>query len=58
MRPVEDSGSDPVGTGANGALRRDLGLWGAVVTAGMLAGLIPGARAYRLSLADGLSPRS
>jgi APA family basic amino acid/polyamine antiporter len=32
MRPVEESGSDPVGTGANGALRRDLGLWGAVVT--------------------------
>lgn len=33
-------------------------LWGAIVLAGMLAGLIPGARAYRLSLADGLSPRS
>jgi putative ABC transport system permease protein len=33
-------------------------LWGAVVLAGMLAGLIPGLRAYRLSLADGLSPRS
>jgi putative ABC transport system permease protein len=33
-------------------------LWGAVVGAGMLAGLIPGLRAYRLSLADGLSPRS
>ena len=33
-------------------------LWVAVVLAGMLAGLIPGLRAYRLSLADGLSPRS
>ncbi len=33
-------------------------LWGAIVAAGMLAGLIPGLRAYRLSLADGLSPRS
>lgn len=33
-------------------------LWAAVVGAGMLAGLIPGLRAYRLSLADGLSPRS
>ncbi|MCA0240513.1 MAG: ABC transporter permease [Proteobacteria bacterium] len=33
-------------------------LWAAVVLAGMLAGLIPGLRAYRLSLADGLSPRS
>ncbi len=33
-------------------------LWGAIIAAGMLAGLIPGLRAYRLSLADGLSPRS
>ena len=33
-------------------------LWGAIVAAGMLAGLVPGLRAYRLSLADGLSPRS
>lgn len=33
-------------------------LWGAIVAAGMLAGLVPGWRAYRLSLADGLSPRS
>lgn len=33
-------------------------LWAAVVGAGMLAGLVPGLRAYRLSLADGLSPRS
>lgn len=30
---------------------------GAVLAAGMLAGLVPGWRAYRLSLADGLSPR-
>ncbi|MBK1613755.1 peptide ABC transporter permease [Rubrivivax gelatinosus] len=29
----------------------------AVLVAGMLAGLVPGWRAYRLSLADGLSPR-
>jgi len=34
------------------------GLWGAIVAAGMLAALVPGVRAYRLSLADGLSPRS
>ena len=33
-------------------------LWGAIIAAGMLAGLVPGLRAYRLSLADGLSPRS
>lgn len=33
-------------------------LWGAIVAAGMLAGLVPGWRAYRMSLADGLSPRS
>jgi putative ABC transport system permease protein len=32
-------------------------LLGAVVLAGMLAALVPGWRAYRLSLADGLSPR-
>jgi putative ABC transport system permease protein len=31
---------------------------GAVLLAGMLASLVPGWRAYRLSLADGLSPRS
>lgn len=30
---------------------------GAVLAAGMLAGLVPGWRAYLLSLADGLSPR-
>jgi putative ABC transport system permease protein len=30
----------------------------AIVAAGLLAGLVPGWRAYRLSLADGLSPRS
>ncbi len=34
------------------------GLFGAVLAAGMLAGLVPGWRAYRLSLADGLSPRT
>jgi putative ABC transport system permease protein len=34
------------------------GLLGAVVAAGFLASLVPGWRAYRLSLADGLSPRS
>ncbi len=33
-------------------------LWGAVLAAGMLASLVPGWRAYRLSLADGLSPRT
>jgi putative ABC transport system permease protein len=33
-------------------------LWGAVLLAGMLASLVPGWRAYRLSLADGLSPRT
>jgi putative ABC transport system permease protein len=33
-------------------------LAGAVVAAGMLASLVPGWRAYRLSLADGLSPRT
>jgi putative ABC transport system permease protein len=32
-------------------------LLGAVVLAGLLAGLVPALRAYRLSLADGLSPR-
>jgi putative ABC transport system permease protein len=34
------------------------GLLGAVLGAGFLASLVPGWRAYRLSLADGLSPRS
>lgn len=34
------------------------GLFAAVVLAGMLAGLVPAWRAYRLSLADGLSPRT
>jgi putative ABC transport system permease protein len=33
-------------------------LWAAVLLAGMLASLVPGWRAYRLSLADGLSPRT
>ena len=32
-------------------------LLAAVVLAGVLAALVPGWRAYRLSLADGLSPR-
>ena len=32
-------------------------LLGAVLGAGMLASLVPAARAYRLSLADGLTPR-
>jgi len=34
------------------------GLLGAVLGAGMLASLVPGWRAYRLSLADGLSPKA
>jgi putative ABC transport system permease protein len=34
------------------------GLLAAVLVAGMLASLVPAARAYRLSLADGLSPRN
>ena len=34
------------------------GLFAAILLAGMLASLVPGWRAYRLSLADGLSPRS
>ena len=34
------------------------GLLAAVLVAGVLASLAPGWRAYRLSLADGLSPRS
>ena len=33
-------------------------LLGAVLAAGLLASLLPGWRAYRLSLADGLTPRS
>ncbi len=33
-------------------------LLGAVLTAGLMASLVPGWRAYRLSLADGLSPRA
>jgi putative ABC transport system permease protein len=33
-------------------------LFAAILAAGMLASLVPGWRAYRLSLADGLSPRS
>jgi putative ABC transport system permease protein len=34
------------------------GLFGAVLAAGMLASLVPGVRALRLSLADGLSPKT
>jgi putative ABC transport system permease protein len=34
------------------------GLFAAVLAAGMLASLVPGWRAYRLSVADGLSPRT
>jgi putative ABC transport system permease protein len=33
------------------------GVLAAVLAAGMLASLVPAWRAYRLSLADGLSPR-
>ena len=33
-------------------------LLGAVLVAGVAASLVPGLRAYRLSLADGLSPRT
>ncbi len=33
-------------------------LLGAIVASGLLASLVPGWRAYRLSLADGLSPKS
>ncbi|HEX6362362.1 MAG TPA: ABC transporter permease [Albitalea sp.] len=36
----------------------ELLLMGAVAGAGLLASLVPGWRAYRLSLADGLSPRT
>jgi putative ABC transport system permease protein len=35
----------------------ELPLLGAVVGVGLLASLIPGYRAYKLSLADGLTPR-
>jgi putative ABC transport system permease protein len=33
-------------------------LFAAVLLAGMLASLVPGWRAYRFSLADGLTPRT
>lgn len=36
----------------------ELRLLGAVIAAGVVASLLPGLRAYRLSLGDGLSPRS
>jgi len=35
----------------------ELALLGAVVAVGLLASLLPGYRAYRISLADGLTPR-
>jgi putative ABC transport system permease protein len=35
----------------------ELKLLGAVVAAGIVASLLPGLRAYRLSLSDGLNPR-
>lgn len=37
--------------------REELPLLAAVIAAGLLASLVPGYRAYRLSLADGLTPR-
>jgi len=36
----------------------ELILLGAVIATGLLASLVPGWRAHRLSLADGLSPRT
>jgi putative ABC transport system permease protein len=33
-------------------------LLGAIIASGLLASLVPGWRAYRLSLVDGLSPRT
>lgn len=43
---------------AGAALATQSGLIGALVAGGWLASLVPGWRAYRLSLADGLSPRT
>jgi putative ABC transport system permease protein len=43
---------------AGAALATQSGLIGALVVGGWLASLVPGWRAYRLSLADGLSPRT
>jgi putative ABC transport system permease protein len=37
---------------------RELALMAAIVGCGLMAGLIPGYRAYRLSLVDGLAPRT
>ena len=42
---------------ASGVSADELRLLGAVVAVGLLASLVPGYRAYRLSLADGLTPR-
>jgi len=36
----------------------ELALIGAVITTGLVASLIPGWRAWRMSLADGLTPRN
>lgn len=36
----------------------ELGLLGAVIATGLLASLVPGWRAWRMSLADGLTPRN
>jgi putative ABC transport system permease protein len=37
---------------------QELALIGAVITTGLLASLVPGWRAWRMSLADGLTPRN
>jgi len=42
---------------AQGAENRALELLGLVLLVGLIASLFPGWRAYRLSLADGLTPR-
>jgi putative ABC transport system permease protein len=36
----------------------EVGMLGAIVVAGVIAGLVPGVRAYRLSLADGMTVRT
>lgn len=47
-----------IGLQATAPTPEQWGLFAAVLAAGMLASLVPGWRAYRLSLADGLSPRT
>jgi putative ABC transport system permease protein len=47
-----------IGLQAGAPTPEQWGLFAAVLLAGMLASLVPGWRAYRLSLADGLSPRT